>query len=122
MKTLILIGLGGAVGSICRYLMQIFISRYVTLTFPLGTFLVNISGCFAIGLLFGLANKYAWMTIEWRLLLITGVCGGYTTFSSYSYEGLTLLRQGNYLYFAAYILLSVLLGLLATWGGLAVVK
>ena len=122
MKTLILIGLGGAVGSICRYLMQIFISRYVTLTFPLGTFLVNISGCFAIGLLFGLANKYAWMTIEWRLLLITGVCGGYTTFSSYSYEGLTLLRQGNYLYFASYILLSVLLGLLATWGGLAVVK
>jgi CrcB protein len=122
MKSLILIGLGGAVGSICRYLMQIFISRYVTVTFPLGTFLVNISGCFAIGLLFGLANKYAWMTIEWRLLLITGVCGGYTTFSSYSFEGLTLFRQGNYFYFASYILLSVFLGLMATWGGLAVVK
>jgi CrcB protein len=122
MKTLILIGLGGAVGSICRYLVQIFVSRYVTLTFPLGTFLVNISGCFAIGLLFGLAGKYAWMTIEWRLLLITGVCGGFTTFSSYSYEGLTLLKQGNYLYFASYILLSVFLGLMATWGGLAIMK
>jgi CrcB protein len=62
------------------------------------------------------------MTIEWRLLLITGVCGGYTTFSSYSYECISLIREGNYAYFALYMILSVTLGLLVTAGGMALVK
>jgi len=122
MKYLFIIGLGGAIGSISRYLMQVVISRYITVTFPLGTFLVNLTGCFIIGLLYGLTNKYAWMTMEWRLFLITGLCGGYTTFSSYSYESISLIRQGNYVYFILYIVLSVVLGLLATAGGMATVK
>lgn len=122
MKYLLITGLGGAIGSIGRYLMQVGISKYVAIAFPLGTFLVNISGCFIIGVLYGLSNKFAWMTIEWRLLLITGVCGGYTTFSSYSYECISLIREGNYVYFALYMILSVALGLLMTAGGMALVK
>lgn len=116
-KWLIIIGLGGALGSISRFLVQFAVGRYLTITFPLGTFIVNITGCFLIGLIYGLADKYAWMTVEWRLFLITGICGGYTTFSSYSFEGLTLFKQGNYTYFILYVVLSVVLGLLATLVG-----
>lgn len=122
MKPIIIVGVGGGAGSVCRYLIQLLVSRYLMVTFPLGTFLVNISGCFAIGLLYALAARNAWLNMEWRLLLITGVCGGYTTFSSYSFEGVSLLRQGNYVYFALYIGLSVALGLLATFAGAAVVR
>ncbi|MES1161183.1 MAG: fluoride efflux transporter CrcB [Bacteroidota bacterium] len=122
MKTLLIIGLGGAVGSIARYLMQVYIGKYITVTFPLGTFAVNMIGCFLIGLLYGMSNKYAWMTMEWRLLLITGLCGGFTTFSSYSYESISLFKQGNYTYFILYVVMSVALGLLATIGGIAVLK
>ncbi|HVU85164.1 MAG TPA: CrcB family protein, partial [Puia sp.] len=84
--------------------------------------LVNITGCFIIGLLYGLSNKYAWFTMEWRLFLITGLCGGYTTFSSFSYESISLFKEGAYTYFLLYTVLSVLLGLLATVAGVAIFK
>lgn len=122
MKPILFVGLGGAIGSICRYLVQVGISKMLTLTFPFGTFIVNITGCFIIGVLYGLALKQPLFTVEWRLFLITGICGGYTTFSSFSYEGISLMNNGNYLYFALYIGLSVLLGLLATWGGTLLFK
>lgn len=122
MKSILVIWLGGGLGSVLRYLMQIGISRLFTVSFPAGTFIVNITGCFIIGVLYGIANRYSWLTIEWRLFLITGMCGGYTTFSSFSYEGITLFRQENYLYFFLYTILSVVIGLLATLGGTYVVK
>lgn len=117
MKPLLIIGFGGGLGSIFRYLVQVCVGKYTTLTFPFGTLAVNLTGCFLIGILFGLSNKYAWMTMEWRLFLITGICGGYTTFSSFSLESMTLMRQGNYTYFFLYILGSVIVGLLATIAG-----
>jgi CrcB protein len=122
MKYLLITGLGGAIGTMLRWLVQMGIGRYLTIAFPLGTFAVNVSGCFIIGLLYGLSDKYSWMTMEWRLLLITGVCGGYTTFSSYAFESVGLIRQGNYSYFILYVLGSVVLGLLATMAGIAIVK
>jgi CrcB protein len=117
MKTILVIGLGGAIGSIGRYLIGGYIYRHLATTFPAGTFVVNITGCFIIGLLYGLASRHAWLTLEWRLFLITGICGGYTTFSSFSFESMELFRHGNHVYFLLYVLLSVLLGLLATVGG-----
>jgi len=122
MRTILVIGLGGAIGSIGRYLIGGYIGRHLATTFPAGTFIVNITGCFIIGLLFGLASRHAWLTLEWRLFLITGICGGYTTFSSFSYESIELFRHGNYVYFLLYVLFSVLLGLLATVGGAALAR
>ena len=122
MKPLLIIGFGGGLGSICRYLMTVYISKYITIAFPTGTFIVNITGCFIIGLLYGITNKYAWMSLEWRLFLITGICGGYTTFSTFSYDSISLIRQGNYLYFLLHVAFSVILGLLATVGGAALVR
>jgi CrcB protein len=84
--------------------------------------IVNISGCFAIGILYALADRNPAITLEWRLFLITGICGGYTTFSTFSYESIGLLRQGNYLYFILYVTASILLGLLATAAGISLVK
>jgi len=122
MKAILIIWLGGGIGSVCRYLVQLGVSKLVHVTFPAGTFLVNITGCFVIGLLYGFANKYAALTSEWRLFLITGLCGGYTTFSSFSYEGISLFRQGNYTYFILYILLSIVAGLFSTLAGMTIVK
>ncbi|MFT4019810.1 MAG: fluoride efflux transporter CrcB [Agriterribacter sp.] len=122
MRAIIFIWLGGGFGSVLRYLVQLGTSKLFTVTFPAGTFIVNISGCFVIGLLYGLATKYAALTMEWRLFLITGICGGYTTFSSFSYEGISLFRQGNYTYFILYTVLSVVVGLLSTFFGMTVVK
>jgi CrcB protein len=122
MKPILLIGLGGGIGSIGRYLIGGYISRHLATTFPAGTFIVNITGCFIIGLLYGLASRHAWLTLEWRLFLITGICGGYTTFSSFSFESIELFRHGNYLYFLMYVLFSVSVGLLATLGGAALAR
>ena len=123
MKTLLIIGLGGAIGSIFRYLVQVYTGRWITLSLPwVGTLLVNISGCLLIGLFYGFSTKYTGITTEWKFFLITGLCGGYTTFSSISYESISLFKQGNYLYFILYTSLSFVLGLLATAGGAAIAK
>lgn len=122
MKALLWVGAGGSIGSILRYLVQLYVGRYINVVFPLGTFLINISGCLALGLLYGISVRHAWLNMEWKLLLMTGVCGGFTTFSGYSFEGLSLLRTGQYLYFSLYIAGSVLLGLGATALGYVLAK
>ncbi len=115
LKAFTLVGLGGAIGSIGRYLAAQYIqSRFVASGFPYGTLIVNITGCFLIGLIFGLAAK-ADILSEWRLFLVTGICGGYTTFSAFSYESIALLRSGNIAHCFIYIAASVILGLIATF-------
>lgn len=122
LKSLLCIGVGGGIGSIFRYLISVFVGRHIPIVFPLGTLLVNISGCFLIGVFYSLANRYTGFTPEWRLFLITGICGGFTTFSTYSYDGLVLLKQGANFSFLLYIIGSVVLGLLATFAGAAIFK
>jgi len=121
LKLLVFIGLGGGLGSISRYLAQMFIYKYLPGIFPVGTFLVNVTGCLLIGFLYGLHESHS-ISSEWRFFLITGFCGGYTTFSTFSYESLELLKQGNYLYFFTYVFLSITLGLLAAALGFIIAK
>jgi CrcB protein len=122
MRPLLFVGIGGGIGSILRYMISVFIGRHVPIVFPLGTFLVNGSGCFLIGMIYSLSTKYTGLHPDWRLFLITGICGGYTTFSTFSYDGLILLRQGSTLSFLLYMIGSVVLGLLATFAGVALFK
>ena len=98
------------------------INRLAPMTFPGGTLMVNIIGCFGIGLLYGLTNRLPAFNMEWRLFLITGICGGFTTFSSFSYEGISLILERNFLYFFLYLGCSIFFGLLATWVGILLIK
>ena len=121
-KNILLVGLGGGAGSILRYLCQKWIYQVYPHPFPWGTFAVNIAGCFIIGVLFALAERTSVLTPEWRLLLTTGFCGGFTTFSTFAYENMTLLKTGDITYFLFYILFSIVLGVAAVFGGVALVK
>jgi len=121
-KTLMAIGCGSFLGGIARYLLSRGIHNSTISTFPLGTFWVNISGCFLIGLFYGLSERGSLSNAELRLFLTVGFCGGFTTFSTFSNENLALLRDGSFYYFTLYTGLSVFLGLAATYGGNAITK
>ncbi len=113
-KSLLLVGLGGGLGSMGRYCCQRWMLYWFPHAFPLGTLLVNITGCFLIGLLWGFGSRSSALTNEWGLFLMTGICGGYTTFSAFSLESFLLLKDGRTGLFFLYISCSVILGLLAT--------
>lgn len=117
MKICLLIGLGGFAGSISRYLLSRWMVAHLQHAFPVGTFVVNILGCLLMGLILGLAERSQVAGIEWRMFLTVGFCGGFTTFSAFAAESFYLLRTGEWLYLGAYILLSVVFGLLAVYGG-----
>jgi fluoride exporter len=121
-RSLMFVGFGGGLGSILRYVISLFVGRNVPVVFPLGTFLVNVSGCFLIGVFYAYASKYSWFSEDWRLFFITGICGGYTTFSTFSYDGIYLLKSGSHFSFLLYVLGTMILGLLATLGGAAFFK
>jgi CrcB protein len=116
-KNILLVGLGGALGSIARYLGQKFLLQLYPNAFPIGTFIVNLLGCFLIGFFFGLAGKHEYFSPALRLLLMTGFCGGFTTFSAFTLEGMQLLDQQRFLIFTLYFAFSVLFGLIATFTG-----
>jgi len=110
-SNLLLVALGGAAGSTLRYLGQ----RALNTSFPYGTLLVNIAGCLLIGLLLGFFSRHD--NEPRRLLLATGFCGGFTTFSSFTFEGVQMLTDHRWLSFILYTSLSVAAGLLATYAG-----
>lgn len=118
------IAAGGALGSIARYWLAGAIDSRLNVNFPWGTVLVNVAGSFAIGIFAAMAlNDGRWSLGEnWRLFLIVGICGGFTTFSSFSLQTLSLLREGLLLRAGGHVALSVLACLIATWAGLALMQ
>ena len=111
-KDIILVGIGSGIGGICRYLISLFMSQARN-GFPWGTFMVNVAGCLLIGILWGATSRLQNISPSLSLLLMTGFCGGFTTFSTFSKEGLTLLHANSYILFLSYVIGSVALGLMA---------
>ncbi len=111
-KNFLLVGFGGAVGSILRYSVQ----RFFNTSIPYGTLMVNLAGCFLIGLFWGLVSKNS-LAQSSSLLLMSGFCGGFTTFSAFTYEGVQMMHDNRWILLAGYIGASVFGGLLATFTG-----
>ncbi len=118
MGNLAMVALGGAFGSVLRYLLSVWLNS----AFPYGTLAVNIVGCFAMGLLAGYGAFMGALPEPWRIFLMVGVLGGFTTFSAFSLDVLTLVERGQVAQAAAYVLLSVGVSLFAVFGGVALVK
>ncbi len=117
-RALVLVGMGGALGSMARYLCQRWMAEYYPHAFPFGTFVVNLSGCLLIGLFWSLTLKGGGQLDTWKLFLMTGICGGFTTFSAFTLESIGLLRENRMGFFLLYVLGSVTLGILATFAGM----
>ena len=122
MKQLLIVGIGGFVGSAARYKLGGFVlHRSEAWNFPLSTFLVNVVGCLALGVLVGLVERHNLFSQETRLFLFTGLLGGFTTFSAFAYENVFLIRRGLVNTASVYALFSVLGGLVLVWLGMKVI-
>ena len=122
MLRVILIGLAGLAGTLCRYWLSGVLARRYGETFPTGTLAVNVAGCFLIGFLFYMFQERYVVGQTTRTVVLVGFLGGFTTFSSYGLQTFTLLRDGEFAYAAANVFASNLLGLLMVWGGYALAK
>lgn len=121
-RTLLLIGTGGFLGSISRFLVSRLFQNSIASAFPYGTFLVNISGCFLIGIIYGISERSTIFDSGWKMFLTVGFCGGFTTFSTFANENLAFLRDGDFYHFILYTGLSVFLGITATFVGVLITK
>jgi CrcB protein len=111
LRSVLLVGAGGAAGSMLRYVVGAVVNRYFSHPFPLGTFLINVVGSFIIGLLFGLIGRQQISGAMW-FLLASGFCGGFTTFSTFALDNINLMQKSQSLTAIIYMGLSVIIGLL----------
>ena len=121
-KNLLLVGFGGGVGSIARYLFQRWAYALYPHHFPWGTFVVNMMGCFLIGLFWGISFKSFESNENWKLFLMVGLFGGFTTFSAFALEGIGLIREHRLALFFSYVAASVVLCLLAVYMGMRITR
>jgi fluoride exporter len=119
-KSIFLVGLGGGIGSMARYLVQKWLGDQQG--FPIATFLVNIAGCLLIGIIYGLGERTHVLSPQQRLFLTTGICGGFTTFSAFALENINLARSGNLAMLLVYAAGSVVAGMLAVYLGIMLLK
>ena len=120
LKSILLVGAGSCIGGIVRYLLLLAIKSPGN-GFPLGVLLVNLIGCLLIGIIYGVISRIPGDNSDVLLLLTTGVCGGFTTFSTFANDSIRLLQEHNWTSFGLYIGASVILGLLCVMAGYAIV-
>jgi CrcB protein len=112
LRAFLLVGVGGCFGSMARYGMGLIFTKINSSPFPLATFTINLVGCFIIGLLFGLGSKASWAQGEGWLILATGFCGGFTTFSAFALENVNLFQKQLSVTALLYTIISVVAGIL----------
>ena len=117
MQKYLYIAVGGSLGSIARYWVGSTVANRLGTKFPYGTFVINISACLIIGFSLTYLGKRAELNPAWRFLVPVGFVGAYSTFSTYEWEALSSLRAGAFAFSALYVVASILLGLIAAWGG-----
>jgi len=111
MVKIIYVGIGGFIGASLRYLVSITVPKYIKTVFPLSTLLVNMAGAVLIGLIMQLSIRFSFISPNMKLFLVTGILGGLTTFSTFSYETITLYQSGKYILFLSNIILNLGLSL-----------
>jgi len=117
LKQILVVGLGGFLGSVARYFLSKLNLHTDFLSIPVGTLAVNILGSYVIGLLTGISEKSELLTMEWRLFLMVGICGGFTTFSTFTSENLMLMHNGQFFSVFLYTGMSIIFGFLAVYLG-----
>ena len=110
-KSLFIVGIGSFIGGTLRYLLSSWMKNICTQSFPWATLTVNLLGCFVIGMIYALFCRYNTTSNPWCLLLTTGLCGGFTTFSTFANESLQMLQNGHWGGFIAYVSISVIAGI-----------
>jgi len=121
-KSILIVGLGGFIGTVARFLISRYFQENVLSVFPWSTFIVNIIGCLLIGIIYGISEKGDVLSPEIRLFLTVGICGGFTTFSTFSNDSFMLIREQEWMRFALYTSLSVFIGLMAVYIGRFIIK
>jgi len=121
-KYALITGTGGFIGSALRYLMQRLSALIFPVSFPYGTFIINLLGALIIGVLFAISEQTTLIGPQWRIFAITGILGGFTTFSSFTLDTMNLLRESQYLYAITYISLTIVLGIMFTIAGYLIIK
>ena len=122
MKELIYVFIGGGLGSLVRFLLGKWVNAFHNSTFPFGTFTINIIACFVLGFIIGLADHKQLLSPATRLFWAVGFCGGFSTFSAFTIESLSLIQQGQNSTMLLYILLSIVVCISATFGGLFIAE
>lgn len=121
-KSIMIVGLGGFIGTVARFLISRYFQVNLTSVFPWSTFIVNIVGCLLIGIIYGISEKGDFLSPEIRLFLTVGICGGFTTFSTFSNDSFLLIREQEWVRFALYTSLSLFIGLMAVYVGRFIIK
>ena len=120
-KTILIVGTGGFIGSVMRYLLQVFIENKLLSTFPLATMIANIAGSFIIGVVFALAEK-SMMNSDWRIFMTVGICGGFTTFSAFAFNNFIMIKEHAWNQLFLNIGGTMILGILAVYFGIILVR
>ncbi len=121
-RSIMVVGFGGFLGTVARFLISRYFQVNLTSVFPWSTFVVNIVGCLLIGIIYGISEKSEFFSPEIRLFLTVGICGGFTTFSTFANDSFMLVREQEWFRFALYTSLSIFLGLIAVYAGRFIIK